>query len=99
MPECSFFKKTRILILERFPPIQFSPGDFDKDHDWESYYGPVFFFVPRRVQICTRMDRPTGARVQKMRAWVQKVRAWVQKVSGEDSWVQKIIRSDAPLRG
>ena len=57
------------------------------------------FCVPKRVQICTRIDRPTGARVQKMRARVQKVRAWVQKVSGEDSWVQKIIRSDAPLPG
>ena len=42
----------------------------------------MFLFVPRRVQICTRIDRPTRARVQK-------VRARVQKVPGGDSWVQK----------
>ena len=38
------------------------------------------FFVPKWVQICTQIDRPA--------------RAWVQKVPGGDSWVQKCVRSD-----
>ena len=51
-------------------------------HKGEGMFFKVFF-VPKWVQICTQIDRPT--------------RAWVQKVPGGDSWVQKCVRSDTSL--